>query len=243
MNSVLKTIIPTADLLLLVLFCYTNFCCQENNKQQYLAESKRAATNDSILSEARTLIQSGDLILRTGTDFSSDEVKTISPDDKTYSHAGIAVKEENQVYVYHVEPDYYYINDKVRKELLDSFCNPSKNLGIGIARYNLREEQRIAFIHYIDSQYRKKVPFDIHFKLDTDDSMYCSEMILKGLATATSGELMLPTLRFNDKSKFKIIRQYMKLEEKDFVNREIIPIDRLFLNPRCRVLKRYLYFH
>jgi hypothetical protein len=45
----------------------------------------------------------------------------------------------------------------------------------------------------------------------------------------------------NDKSKYKIIKQYFKLQEKQFVNREIIPIDRLYLNPSCTIIKRFTY--
>ena len=222
------------------------YACGQNaghyNYRETGSIDNKLSQNDSILRKARRQIQNCDLILRTGTDYSSEEIKTISPGDKTYSHAGIAVKEGSQIFVYHIEPDYYYINDKVRKDPLDTFCNPAKNLGIGIARYNLNQEQQIRFINYLDLQYRKKIPFDVHFKLDTDDSMYCSEMIRKGLTVATAGAIQLPALRFNDKSKYKIIRQYLKVQEKDFVNREIIPIDHLFLNPHCRILNRYLYF-
>src|SRR5689334_13039729 len=64
------------------------------------------AANDSLVSEARSIIHTGDLILRTGTDFSSDQVKRLSTKDKTYSHGGIAVIDSGEIYVYHVEPDY-----------------------------------------------------------------------------------------------------------------------------------------
>jgi len=199
--------------------------------------------NDSLVDDARDLIRNGDLVLRTGIDYSSEEIKTISPIDKTYSHGGIAVLENNDLFVYHIEPDYYHIRDKVRKESIDSFCNPARNYGIAIARYHLNIEQQQRFIDYLELQYLKTIPFDGNFKLESDDSLYCSEMIRKGLAKSTGNRIQIPTYRFNDKSKFKIIKQYLKLKEEDFINREIIPIDHLFLNPHCTVLKRYLYLH
>ena len=199
------------------------------------------SVNDTIILKARKMIQTGDLVLRTGIDFSSDQVKDLSLKDKTYSHGGIAFVEHDSIFIYHVEPDYYYITDKVRKEPLDSFCNPEKNYGIGIARYNLSDEEKQKFIAYLDEQYQKKIPFDVRFLLSTNDSMYCSEMIKKGLALATADRITIEPLRFNDRSKFRLIKRYFKIREEEFVNREIIPIDHLFLNPECTLLKKYVY--
>lgn len=207
-----------------------------------LAQQQRIkAVNDTILLNARALIRAGDLILRTGTDFSSEQVKGFSKQDQTYSHGGIAVVEHDSIFVYHVEPDYYYITDKVRKEPLDSFCNPAKNLGIGIARYQLSDSENISFLNYLEDQYKNRIPFDMYFLLSSDDSLYCSEMIRKGLAKATHNRIMIETQPLTDRSKFRLIKRYFKLQEKQFVNRELIPIDRLFLNPACTVIKRYVY--
>ena len=197
--------------------------------------------NDTIILRARQIIQTGDLVLRTGTDFSSDQVKDLSLTDKTYSHGGIALVQNDSIYIYHVEPDYYYITDKVRKEPLDSFCNPEKNYGIGIARYNLSDVEKQKFIDYLDEQYQKKIPFDGRFLLNTNDSMYCSEMIKKGLSLATSDRITIEPIRFNDRRKFRLIKRYFKLREEQFVNREIVPIDHLYLNPECTLLKKYVY--
>ena len=199
------------------------------------------AANDSMVREARQGIKTGDLILRTGTDFSSDQVKRLSTQDKTYSHGGIAVVDSGEIYVYHVEPDYHLVRDKVRKEKLDSFCDPAHNLGIGIARYNLSDAQQKTFIAYLNKQYRLQVPFDIRFDLTTDTSLYCSEMISKGLALATRNKLVISTERIKDRSKFKLIKQYFKLNEKQIVTRDVILIDHLYLNPHCTMLKQFTY--
>lgn len=204
-------------------------------------KTRMKAVNDSIVIKARKTIQTGDLVLRTGMDFSSEQVKDFSKMDKTYSHGGIAIVENDNIYVYHVEPDYYYITDKVRKEPLDSFCNPQKNYGIGIARYNLSEVEKSKFIAYLEQQYQQRIAFDMHFSLQTNDSMYCSEMIKKGLAKATTNRINIEVQRLNDKRKFRLIKMYFKVQEKQFVNMEIIPIDRLFINPECTVLKRYVF--
>ena len=211
------------------------------SEDTYTHPKPSSILNDSMIKDAAARIKNGDLILRTGTDYSSDQVKLMSKTDKTYSHGGIAVIDSGTIYVYHVEPDYHYINDKVRKEKLDSFCNPAHNYGFAIARYTLTESESKEFVRYLDKQYQKKIPFDMGFDLKTDDKMYCSEMIKKGLALSTNHKIIIATDRMNDKSKYKLIKQYFKLKEKDFVNREIIPIDHLFINPNCSVIKRYVF--
>lgn len=195
--------------------------------------------NDSMIQDARQLIRPGDLVLRTGTDYASEQVKALSKQEQIYSHGGIAVVDSGKVYIYHVEPDNHHVQDKVRKELLDSFCNPAKNLGFAVARYTLAEEQKAKLLTYMDQQYRQQVVFDMHFDLKTDDRLYCSEMIKKGLAQATGNKIVLATDRITDRNKFKLIKRYFKLTEKQIVTHDIVPIDRLYLNAWCTVLKRY----
>jgi len=197
--------------------------------------------NDSLVAVVKKELQDGDLLLRNGKDFSSEQVKDMSKEDKAYSHGGIVVLDSGLWKVYHVEPDFYYINDKVRKEPLDSFLNSAHNYGFAHGRYQLDSSEKSRFLNYLEAQYRNKVSFDMSFDLKTDDKMYCSEMIRKGLLGATNGKIQIGIQRLNDKRKYKLIKQYFKLTEKQFVNREIIPIDRLYLNPACTLLNRYSY--
>ncbi len=203
--------------------------------------SERLAANESMLAEAKKTVQNGDLILRTGTDFSSEQVKYFSRKDQTYSHGGIAFREGDDVFVYHVVPDFFHIKDKVQKEKLDSFANPAKNLGFGIARYKMDSTEIASFQKYLDRQFQDKIPFDMTFHLTTDDSMYCSEMIKKGLILATKGRITLENEKFDDPSKFRVITQHLKLPVKSFAGRDFVPIDHLFLHPECQMLKRYVY--
>lgn len=194
--------------------------------------------NDSMVAAIKLQLQPGDLLLRRGTDFSSEQVRDMSKEDKSYSHGGIAVLDSGQWKVYHVEPDFYYVRDKVRKEPLDSFLNSAHNSEFALGRYQLDSLERLQFLDYLEVQYRKGVAFDMSFDLKTDDKMYCSEMIRKGLLNASSGRIQIEIQRLNDKRKYKIIKQYFKVPEKRFANMEIIPIDRLYLNPACTLLNR-----
>jgi hypothetical protein len=204
------------------------------------ADEKKTA-NLAMIDDAKNIIHDGDVVLRTGNDYSSGQVKEFSLKDKTYSHGGIAYHDSGRIYVYHVVPDYFHVKDKVRKELLDSFCNPANNIGFGLARYKMDTAEVRIFHEYLHEQYLKKIPFDIKFNLKTDDSMYCSEMIKKGLILATKDRIHLENVKFSDRSKFKVIKQYLKMQEKEFSGREFVPIDHLFMNPYAEVVKRYIY--
>jgi hypothetical protein len=202
---------------------------------------EKNTVNLAMIAEAGKMIQDGDLILRTGNDYSSETVRKFSLKDKTYSHAGIAFHDSGKVYVYHVVPDYFHVKDKVRKELLDSFCNPAQNNVFGIARYKMDPAEVGIFRQYMDKQYQKKIPFDIKFNIKTNDSMYCSEMIKKGLILATNNRINIETILFTDRNLYKVVKQYLKMTEKEFIGREFVPIDNLFMNPHAEVLKRFVY--
>lgn len=224
---------------LIVCFLYWN--CTETQAVDHGNRVDTTALNLSLIKEAKQLIHTGDLVLRTGNDYASDQVKDMSATDKTYSHGGIAVVENNEVYIYHVEPDFNHINDKVRKEIADSFFSPKHNLGFAIGRYDLTEPEVQTFTSYLNQQYEKKIPFDMAFRLNTDDSMYCSEMIKKGLAYSTKNRVQIEIGKIVDRNKYKIIRKYFKLDDEQIAKARIIPIDHLFLNPDCKILKRYVY--
>lgn len=233
---------------LLFIICTTLLftSCGENDTPAAATEAlidvgEMRSYNDSLVAVIRPLIKSGDLILRNGRDFSSEQVREMSKEDKSYSHGGIAIVENGEILIYHVEPDFYYKNDKVRKEPLDSFISINHNKGFALARYDLKEEEVKGLLQYMETQYQNKVSFDIGFDLRSNDKMYCSEMIMKGLRESTQNRIQIEIQRLTDKSKFKIIKQYFRLQEKDIKNREIIPIDRLYLHPSCKLLQRYSY--
>lgn len=197
--------------------------------------------NDSLVKLATKIIRPGDLLLRTGNDYASDQIKTFSKHDKTYSHGGIAVVDSNGIFVYHIEPDFNYINDKVRKEPLDSFCDPNKNLGFAIGRYSINETETKTFLNYLEKQYQSKVAFDMVFDLKSDDKMYCSEMIRKALLTATNNRISIKVDRLDDRRKYKLIKQYFKVPEQRFANMDVVMIDQLYLNPACKIIQQFTF--
>jgi hypothetical protein len=228
---------PFTFLIAIYLLLIQQSCWNSNDTR--LAES--ANESSLLIQQAATLLETGDLILRTGRDFSSEQVRDLSKTEKIYSHGGIVYRDSGKCFVYHVEPDYYHIKDKVRKEVIDSFLNPEHNLGFAVGRYTLDSNEKKELITYLEEQFSKKTPFDMDFSLETDDQLYCSEMIRKGLYRASSGRILIQADKLDDRTKYKLIKHYFKLPEQRFANREVIAIDQLYLNPHCRILKRFKF--
>ncbi len=146
-----------------------------------------------IIGQEISTVLSGDLIMRTGNDFTSDVMRKLSLIDKTYSHSGIASLENDTLFIYHAMGGEWNPDKKIRRDPFVLFCNPNENKGFGIFRYRLNGPQMIQFLTNIKTYYEQGVLFDMKFDLATDDKMYCTEYIYKSLDPILS----LPTTTMN----------------------------------------------
>lgn len=168
--------------------------------------------------KAKELVHSGDLILRTGKDFTSELMRDLSQNDKTYSHCGIASWENDTLFVYHAIGGQWNPDQKIRRDPFELFSNPFENRGFGIFRYNFNAMQEKNIINMMHHFFNLGIRFDMQFDLSTDNRMYCSELIFKTIEKATDDSAKLSTTTL-DHLRF-------------------VAIDNLFLNPYCREIKR-----
>ena len=180
-------------------------------------DAKNARAFASIEKE-KPLIHQGDMILRTGSDFTSESLRQLSLTDRTYSHCGIASIEHDSVFVYHSLGGEWNPDEKLRRDPLELFCNPLENRGFGIFTFNFNDRQRHSLDSVVRSWYKKGVMFDMNFDLATDDRMYCAEFVSKAITTATNKQIIFSTTRIN--------------------NFEFVAVDNLFLNKYCTEVKR-----
>lgn len=222
-NPILNTIIKRRWLYCCLLFF--SACFQKsppantviNNNDSLLQEKNIAAAMDSIF-YYKKLVKQGDLILRTGRDFTSETFRQLSAHDKTYSHCGIASIEHDSVFVYHAIGGEWNPDQKLRRDPFEFFCNPYENRGFGIFRYKLSAQQNNNLSNEVKNLYRQGVMFDMQFDLATDNRMYCSEFVYKAITRATHDAVAIP-----------VSVAY---------NKKFITTDDLFLNPWCSEVKR-----
>ncbi len=161
------------------------------------------------------------MIVRTGNDFTSDQLRKFSQADQTFSHCGIASIENDTVFVYHALGGEWNPDQKLRRDPLESFCNAEGNRGFGIFEFKLEKIQQFQLDSIIKSWYRKGLMFDMDFKLETDDRLYCSEFVCKAISNASIGAISFKTTRIKDFSFYAV--------------------DNLILNEHCFEKKRYLF--
>jgi hypothetical protein len=172
------------------------------------------------LEEIKKDVQSGDLILRTGRDFTSDIMRRVSKTDTTYSHCGIAVWENDSLFVYHALGGEWNPDEKIRRDAFEVFCNPYENRGMGIYRYNINDLSKSKLINAA-RDYAGYVLFDNVFDLLSDDKMYCSEYVYKCLKIAIGDSPKMPISTFN--------------------HIKYVAIDNLFINDFAKEIRRVKY--
>ena len=227
MNFILKKIINKRWLVGCLLF-FVIACSSKNNYNNFAtskidsiaAEQNVIASLDSI-SQYKKIVKTGDLIVRTGRDFTSETMRLLSTKDKTYSHCGIASIEHDSIFVYHSIGGEWNPDQKLRRDPFIFFCNPYENKGFGIFRYKITPDENVTLIKVVHKFYDKKIMFDMQFNLASDDRMYCSEFIYKAIKQATNNKIVLPGTIIN--------------------NIKFIALDNLFINPFCTEIKRIKY--
>jgi hypothetical protein len=177
-----------------------------------LAQQKIARAFAGIDSLKHT-IATGDLIVRTGNDFTSESLRSLCQRDQTYSHCGIASIENDSIFVYHALGGEWNPDQKIRRDPVEVFAEPYENRGIGIYRFPLAKPEIDTLMVTVRQLRRMGVMFDMHFDLKTNDHMYCAEFVYKAYLLGTKGKLQFTTSHIG--------------------TFEFIGVDDLFLQPAC----------
>lgn len=198
-------------------------CNQSSSYQSYKAtrsdtlamERKAAKALDSIIHLSKQ-IHTGDLVLRTGNDFTSESLRSLNQRNQQYSHCGIASIENDSIFVYHALGGEWNPDQKIKRDYLPDFADPYNNKGIGIFSFDVQDSVKQKIAAKAIQLYQQGIMFDLDFDLKTDERMYCAEYVCKTIETGTHQFLRFP-------------RSHIK----EF---EFIGVDDLFLHPKC--LKR-----
>lgn len=199
--------------------------------------------NQGLISSAKTGIRSGDIILRSGRDFTSYRIRELSDRDKTYSHAGIALVKDTSVFIYHITPpelDEPKSDTALRLEPLEYFAAPARCFGFGVVRFALKEAEINTALQYLDSLYRQKISFDHAFNLDDAHQMYCSELVDNTLRHATQNRIALARKHFTQLQGTKAAR-YFHLPLNEVSRRTYISIDNMQLHADATTIHNYVF--
>lgn len=184
----------------LALLCLPVSCKEavSHDSESLKTEEARSRANSAEILYGKSLLQDGDLVLRTGNDFISLTLRQFSRKDKTYSHCGLVRIEQGKVYVYHAIGGEDNPDARLRRESFEAFCNPEYNLGFGIFRYKLTPGEDRKLDSLIALYYRERIRFDMKFDLNTDSSFYCAEFVYKAVERATGNDRFFSLSRIGD---------------------------------------------
>lgn len=202
--------------------------CQSDKKLPPLIKTKADSLAERIILQqayilidsAEKIIQPGDLITRTGNDFTSQSLKSLNRRNKTYSHCGIANIENDSVFVYHSLGGEWNPNQKILRTYFTVFANPEENNQLGIFRYEQSDTFIKKWVAAATKFYAHQIIFDMNFDLATNDKMYCAEYVYKSL--------------LNTKASWNFTLSHIN----QFT---FIGVDDLFLEPTCKTVWEIKY--
>lgn len=190
------------------------------------------------INEAGYLVKDGDLLVRSGTDMTSQLIRDFNRQDKTYSHSGLVFLKDGVPLVYHIVAGDENPDTKLVADSLQAFCHPRHNSGFAVYRYAMDSAERERLKSAITTWYQQGLRFDSSFNLKSDDLMYCSEMIKKGLAKATNDRIVIGTVK-PTKGQAMLASSKLPLSADVITKLDVVPVDNLYLNPHCRLVGRY----
>ena len=214
---------PLGCLFFLLLSCNnsSNYNKSVFTKEDSAKEIKKRADALLKIDTVKKIVATGDLIVRTGNDFTSESLRSLNQRDKTYSHCGIASIENDTLFVYHALGGEFNPDQRICRNSFETFAEPATNRGIGIYRYQLSSAEIKGLMVTVKKLYTMGIMFDMQFDLQTNDHMYCAEFVYKSYIMGTNGKL-----------KFNISHIG------DFA---FIGVDDLFMQQLCTEQKKILY--
>lgn len=175
---------------------------------------------DSLRSIAHQ-IKDGDIVCRTGNDFTSETFRKMARRDQTYSHLGIAMRENDSIFIYHALGGEWNPDQLIRRDPLSVFAEPYNNKGVGLFRFAQSGIFDKALKSQIDKARKDSVRFDMSFDLDSDDRMYCAEFVLKCVQRGSMGQISFQPSRMGGV--------------------DYVAVDDIILHPDCRPIARIVY--
>ncbi|MCG2617682.1 hypothetical protein LZZ85_25500 [Terrimonas sp. NA20] len=173
-----------------MLFC---IACKTPAREETITQSALQPTpkdNKAQLASAIAVIRTGDMVTRTGNDFTSNSLRQFCQTDKTYSHCGIASIEHDSIFVYHALGGEFNPDQALLREPLKLFVASEANKGFGVFRFRMDTIQTRRLINEAKTAFAEKITFDMKFDLATDDKMYCSEFTAKMFQRAFQNDSM-----------------------------------------------------
>jgi hypothetical protein len=156
---------------------------------------QNAPASSNLDRSVKVELKTGDLVLRDGRGLVSGWFKSMSLNDKKYSHCGLVLKTKQGDFVAH-----FYQENKNRLfiEPLEKFIDSRLCSGFGIYRYDLSAEQKAGLVKNIVAELNAPGDFDNEFMLNNGKKYYCTEWVRNELIDITKNTSLIQTTVLDD---------------------------------------------
>jgi len=143
----------------------------------------------------RAELHTGDIVFRQGKGLISEMFRKSSVKHQQYSHAGIIQITEKGVFVSHMIDDAETKKSNLKTESIEEFCNSNEVKSYAVYRYGFLSGKENMVETYFNNLAIKNVEFDEEFNLDTDNKLYCTELIYKMCLTTANYRLPVSEIK------------------------------------------------
>jgi hypothetical protein len=156
---------------------------------------QNAPASSNLDRSVKVELKTGDLVLRDGRGLVSGWFKSMSLNDKKYSHCGLVLKTKRGDFVAHF---YQESKNRLFIEPLDKFIDSRLCSGFGIYRYDLSAEQKAGLVKNIVAELNAPGDFDNEFMLNNGKKYYCTEWVRNELIDITRNTSLIQTTVLDD---------------------------------------------
>lgn len=154
-----------------------------------LVEEARAEAR-GLVEEARAEARAGDVLFKSGDGFWGVMAARFSRENQGFGHVGLVVAgKDGALAVIHAGGDPMAGDGRVQAASLDDFLRRSTSAAL--YRPLLDEPALALVLAYAEGALARGAPFDAAFSLDTEEALYCTELVWRAL-TAAAGEDAAP---------------------------------------------------
>ncbi len=158
---------------------------RETEYSDSLLQKRNVQFNETVYPALIATVETGYLITRMGRDITSQLLAGFNKNDTSFSHCGIVIIENDTPFVYHCIGGEFNPDQKMKREKLIDFGAPLDARRIGVFKPAINSSENERLVTIIKGWHNAGLPFDMEFSLDTDDKMYCTEMVAKAFEKAT----------------------------------------------------------
>lgn len=125
------------------------------------------------------VLQTGDIVLRSGRDELSRFFRNLNEKDRRFSHCGVLLQSSTGPKVLHIVESASDTIPDLQFEAFARFVSAAQNEAFRVVRLPLDSAQIRQLPGIFDSLRKTPIHFDVRFNLETDTALYCTELIYK----------------------------------------------------------------